>query len=485
MDGATRRTSRVRIAQGSLTRVLLVFVAMCAVLSLDAGAAAAATGLVGAQPAPGALLERGPSGLRLQFSAPLESHFVVLELWQDGQIASLPARIDPTDPQAVVAGVGRSASPPGTSWVRWRVVTADGHVFAGAYSVRVGGHASASPAPPGLTFTAGEWVAAAGRFLVLIGLVVALGLVVVRWAVVGPAWQAGGVVGPGRPDDRAVFRGRTRAVLGQGAQAWWAAWWGALAAWLAGAVLIAVGMAWWIGAGTSGFGVLVTQTRVGHAADALGAFGVAAVVIGLALRRHDEAGRANPPVGWGVALGICAAFGVGVLAWAGHASDGTDVVINIGADAAHGIASASWLGGLVGLLILVVGPGQALGDDDRVRLLAAAVVRFSTLAIASVAVLGVTGTYRALAELSSLSQLVDTGYGIVLVIKLGIFGLMLAAGGYSRIILHPRLERAALGLDPGDRGASRALRTSLRVELGMALALMMTVAVLLAMTPAG
>ena len=73
----------------------------------------------------------------------------------------------------------------------------------------------------------------------------------------------------------------------------------------------------------------------------------------------------------------------------------------------------------------------------------------------------------------------------MLVIKLGIFGLMLAAGGYSRIILHPRLERAALGLDPGDRGASRALRTSLRVELGMALALMMTVAALLAMTPAG
>ena len=173
------------------------------------------------------------------------------------------------------------------------------------------------------------------------------------------------------------------------------------------------------------------------------------------------------------------------MSWAGHASDGTDVVINIGADALHGIAAAAWLGGLVGLLILVVGPAQTLAEGDRVRLLAAAVVRFSSLAILSVAVLVVTGTYRALAELDSLSQLVTTGYGIALVVKLGIFAVMLGAGGYSRIVLHPRLERAALGLDDHDRGASRALRTSLRVELALAAALMVAVGVLVAMTPSG
>jgi putative copper export protein len=137
------------------------------------------------------------------------------------------------------------------------------------------------------------------------------------------------------------------------------------------------------------------------------------------------------------------------------------------------------------LLVLVVGPAQILAADDRVRLLAGAVVRFSSLAIASVTVLVITGTYRALAELSSLAQLVTTGYGIALTVKLGIFAVMLAAGGYSRIALHPRLERTALGLDPDERGASRALQASLRAELALAAALLVAVAILVAMTPPG
>ena len=73
------------------------------------------------------------------------------------------------------------------------------------------------------------------------------------------------------------------------------------------------------------------------------------------------------------------------MSWQGHASDGTDVAINIPADAIHAFATAAWIGGLVGLLVLLVTPAQAyLAPGDRVRLLAGAVVRFSALAIASV-----------------------------------------------------------------------------------------------------
>jgi copper transport protein len=468
----------------SWARCLGAILAAWAVILVGAGTAVAATGLVGAQPVPGAHLPGAPGGLRLQFVAPIESHFLVLQLWQAGQITSLPARVDPTDPQAVIAAVRRSASIPGTAWVRWRVLAGDGHVFAGTYEFAVGSGGAAAPAPAELTSAVGEWVAAVGRVLVLTGLVVALGLVVLRWGVAGPAWQAGGVVGPGRPDDRWAFRGRTLDTLTRGAAPWWGAWWGALGAWLVGALAIAIGTTWWLGVG-AGLGVLLSGTRVGHGAAALVVLDALAVVISLAARRRSDAQTPNPPVGWGVALGICAALGVGVMSWAGHASDGTDVAINIGADALHGIAAAAWLGGLVGLLILVVGPAQTLAEGDRVRLLAAAVVRFSSLAILSVAVLVVTGTYRALAELDSLSQLVTTGYGIALVVKLGIFAVMLGAGGYSRIVVHPRLERTALGLDDHDRGASRALRTSLRVELALAAALMVAVGVLVAMTPSG
>ena len=104
-------------------------------------------------------------------------------------------------------------------------------------------------------------------------------------------------------------------------------------------------------------------------------------------------------------------------------------------------------------------------------LCAGVVVRFSALAIASVAVLAVTGVYRALAELSSLSDLVDTGYGRALVVKLVLFAALLAVGAYNRLVLHARLERAALGLRSDDGGASHRLRASIAAELALGAAL--------------
>ncbi len=463
----------------------IAILAACALLIGGGGVAAAATGVVAAQPAPGAELAGTPSALQIEFAAPIEARFLVLELWVHGQLVSLPGRVDPTDPQASIAVVSRRARAPGQAWVRYRVLTADGHVFGGRYPVEVGAGGPGRPPPAQLTSSGGAWLTGIARGLVLAGLVVAFGLVVLRWGVAAPAWQAGGVVGPGRPDDGDRFRARTLTALTRGAGTWWVAWWGAVGLWLIGALLVAVGLCWWLGIGASGLGGLLVHTRTGHAVDALMILAVLTGLAGLVLGARADAATPAPPPGWAIALGLGAAAGLVVMSWQGHASDGTDVTINIAADAIHAIATAAWIGGLVGLLVLVVGPAQALAADDRVRLLAGAVVRFSSLAIASVTLLVITGTYRALAELGSLSQLVTTGYGLALTVKLVIFAVMLAVGGYSRIVLHPRLERTALGLDGDERGASRTLRTSLRAELGLAAGLLVAVAVLVAMTPLG
>ena len=167
----------------------------------------------------------------------------------------------------------------------------------------------------------------------------------------------------------------------------------------------------------------------------------------------------------------------------GHAATGNDVTLNIALDALHNGATAAWIGGLVGLVVLLERAGRALGDEDRVRLTAGAVVRFSTLAVIAVALLAVTGVYRALAEVGSPSDLTGTAYGVALLAKLAVFALMLGVGGYNRLVLHPRLERAALGLDPGDRGAAGALGRSVRAELALAAALLVAVAVLVGTAP--
>ena len=119
------------------------------------------------------------------------------------------------------------------------------------------------------------------------------------------------------------------------------------------------------------------------------------------------------------------------------------------------------------------------------RLGAGVVVRFSALALTAVAVLVVTGVYRALAELGSVGDVADTAYGRALLVKLGLFAVLLCGGAYNRLVAHPRLERAALGLDPDDRGAAAALRVSVTAELVLAAALMVSVAVLVSLPPPG
>jgi putative copper export protein len=188
---------------------------------------------------------------------------------------------------------------------------------------------------------------------------------------------------------------------------------------------------------------------------------------------------------WTGALAAPLALAALAVSWSGHAAAGTDAALGIALDVVHSWATALWLGGLLGLLVLAAPLVRALGGTDRVRLAAGVVVRFSALAVAAVAVLVVTGTYRALAELSSLSDLWSTPYGLALLVKLALFAVMLAVAAVNRFVLHPRLERGALGLAPDDRGAASGLWRSVRVEVGLAAAVMVAVAVLVTLAPPG
>jgi putative copper export protein len=229
--------------------------------------------------------------------------------------------------------------------------------------------------------------------------------------------------------------------------------------------------------------MLIGDTRWGRC-WAVQVAGIAAGLVAAAvLRRRPGAGDPDPPRGWGVAMCAPAVAALVAVSAASHAASGTDAGIVTGIDAIHLLATAAWFGGLLGLILVVPAAHRRLSEPDGTRLAAAIVVRFSGLAIACVGVLVVTGVYRAIGELSAVGDLLNTSYGQALAIKVGLFALLLASGAYNRLVLHPRLERAALGLRDSDGGAAERLRVSVLTELVLAAALLGAVAVLVSLPP--
>jgi putative copper export protein len=184
------------------------------------------------------------------------------------------------------------------------------------------------------------------------------------------------------------------------------------------------------------------------------------------------------------AAAVPGVLGAVLLSWSGHAASGTDATLGVAIDVLHGWATAAWLGGLVMLLALGLPLLGRMAEGPRLALGAGIVVRFSSVAVAAVVLLVVTGVYRALAELPSLASLWTTSYGVALLVKLIVFAVMLVLAAWNRLVLHPRLERAALGLGsaaPGD--GIGALRTSVRAEVALGAVVMLAVAVLVGLVP--
>lgn len=443
--------------------------------------AAVATGnaasLRSSDPSSGATLESAPDRIRLVYPAAVEEAFLVLEVMRSGG-ASLgrPPVIESGNPEAVV--VALDPLPDGEYAVWYGALTEDGNVLGGVYSFTVG--------QPGPAVAAGaqapvrgppQAVLLLGRLLLLIGPVIALGALAIRWLALEPAWREGGAGPPRPPEERSGAAERMRVGASDAAQPWWRLVGVGLGAWLIGVPLAVAGYLVALEEPLGESGTLLAETRVGAA---LIAIGVAWVVAAVGLLALSRARGSSLDVGRAVACvpAFAAAAALFIASWSGHASSGSDRIVGIGADALHNWAAALWLGGLAALALWLPRARARLSPADRTALSAAAVVRFSTIAIVAVTVLVVTGVYRALAELPTPADLIDSAWGVALLVKLILFGVLLALGGYNRLVLHPRLERAALGLSESERGAARALVRTTGAEIALGAAVMVAAAFL-------
>ncbi|MBM3665257.1 MAG: hypothetical protein FJW92_05650 [Actinobacteria bacterium] len=457
-------------------RVVALVLAGLAALAVPIAWPAAAHSAVVVTPAGGTVLAAAPQSVRIAQAAPVEPGLVQAQVRGPRGAQSRDGAVGADDPQAIVVTVPPDG--PGTYRVAWSGMTTDGHALAGtsAFAVRRA-EPVAAPVMPAGADGAGP-MAVIARLLVLIGVLGTAGMALAREWVMARAWAASGIAPPGAEGaDR--LRDHARAAAPGPVARWWRAWWALIALWVVG---LAIALPVQAAAVDGAWGDLLGGTRWGTAWMGLLALAAIGAIAALVLRGGEPSLGASGARMY--VLVVPGLLGAVLLSWSGHAASGTDATLGTAIDIVHGWATAAWLGGLVMLMVLALPLLRALGPDDRVRLGAGVVVRFSAVAVGAVLILVITGVYRALAELPSLSALWSTAYGLALLAKLVVFGVMLVLAAWNRLVLHPRLERVALGLEPpGASDGLPALAASVRAEVLLGAAVLLAVAVMVGLMP--
>jgi copper transport protein len=375
---------------------------------VTAGPASAHASLVTTDPGEGARVAQVPSAVTLRFSEGVSLGAGYARVLRSGgeRVDAGTASVDGD----VLTIPLRTGLPDDGYLVTYRVISADSHPVAGAYSFVVGDGALV---PTGAAGAEDRTDAVVGgglpvtRWIGFVGLALAVGvplLVLLCWPGGWASPRLGRMAAGGA---LAVAVGALGSFLLQGPYA-------------AGS-----------GPGSLVDPTLLRATLDSEAGRALLVRLVLALALAALLRRVWR--RGTPTAGLVAAGAVLAAGIVLSTAAVGHPVAGSWPGLAIPVTVIHVAAMATWLGGLTGLLVGVL---RADVPADEV---ADAVPRYSRVAFVSVVALVVTGTVQAVREVESPTALFATAYGWVLVAKLVLVAAALAAAGVSRVWVQQRL----------------------------------------------
>ena len=437
--------------------------------------------VVSTDPADGSRLTAAPSAVTVKFSENVTIDAGYLKV-----VNSKGAQVDqgaPTHPAGdrTSVAVGLRPGLPADSYIAsWRVISADSHPVGGSITFVVGNGPLVSPtgvvvggtSDPlvNVLFAVTRWASFAG--MVLLG-----GLAFLQFC-----WPAG--------------RGNRRArVLIR-------------AGWLISAVSVVLSLLLQ-GPNAAGTGVVdVFSTRLlsdtlgttyGRMLLARGGLLLVLAWLGTRLLRDqrgvsEQVRARDEDMAAIFALGVLSTFG-----GTGHAVTGNQSMLALLSDTIHLIAVTLWVGGLV----MLVGCLLPSREPDQI---AAALPRFSRIALGSVVTLVVTGTYQAWREVAPLPALWSTTYGVLLLAKIGGFAVLIGLGNLGRLAVRRRYvlpvahalavsggDHAAVadppdpdrtGSGPGTDRVLQRLRVSVLAEVVIAAAVLAVTAVLVVQAPA-
>lgn len=405
-------------ATALLPRLALVLAALLASLFTAASPAAAHAALTASDPKEGAVVATAPAQVSLSFSEQVamgDDSIRVLD--PQGRRVDTGELRDMCSGHIIRYGTAlNSGLPEGTYTVAWQAVSADSHPISGAFTFSIGAPSATNVAlptreagggPVGIAYGIARYAAYAG-FTVLVG----------GAAFILLCWRRGAAE---RPLQKLVVR----------------AWVTLTAATLAMLVLRTP----YTGSGqfADAFDLAglrtVLETKTGASLVSrlllLGAAALfIAVLFGVYARRQQGSGTAEEDkdtsdLTFGLAIGGAVVSGGIAATWAlsEHASTGIQPGVAMPADILHLLGVATWLGGLTALLVaLYKVPGI---EPEAVR-------RFSKVAFVSVVVLAVTGVYQSWRQLGSWSALTGTGYGRLLLFKVGLVAVLVGIAYVSR-----------------------------------------------------
>ena len=396
-------------------RLIAALAALLATLCL-AGAANAHAVLVATEPGDGSLLTQQPGTVHLRFNEPVAPAAVSL-IDAAGKSREVTEHV--VGPSVVIALPDNL--PRGTQVLSYRVVSQDGHPVAGSLLFSIG-------IVTGAATPSTDYVVAGLIWLMRIG--VYLGLFAGVGGVFFAAWIA-----PGPAGERVIFGslniGLVSAVLSLGLQ---------------GIDLLNLPLY-----------ALVTPAPWARAFST--SLGPSLLIAIAAMVTARIAWRSSTmTIAW--VLTGASMLGVGFsLATSGHAATASPAWLTVPALFLHGIAIAYWVGALAPLAT------RARRQPD---LLPPVLRRFSAVAVPLVGLLVLSGLVLSVIQLESIHALIDTRYGVILLIKLVLVLLLLGLAALNRYWVTPMLAK--------NYRWGRELRGSIVLECMLFLAILAVVA---------
>lgn len=479
------------MSTGSMVRGIAIGLTLLA----TPAAARAHAMLKGSQPASGALLATVPDAIRLDFTEAPELSVSRIELRApDGTLIALADIIAARDSRRSIIATIQQALVAGTYTVVWMVAGTDGHPMHGSFSFTIApgatglgvmpllsqagesgagvvvpgresppmSHHHAASMPLGGGFDAESPVYVAVRWLLFTGILLVIGAVAFRYAVLGFLGR--------RERARTGRKERSESAMLVAARSR-AAGIGFVASLLVAVavVLRLIAQSYAMHGPDQVWNAPLVSTMLGRTVWGWGwilqVAGVAVAAGGLTAARRGT--RAAWPI---------AAIGAVMLAFtpalSGHAASAPRLTaLAVLADGFHVVGASGWLGSL--LMLVAVGIPVALGMEEAARGPAVAdfVNAFSPTALVFAGLTASTGVFAAWLHLGTVPALWQTSYGKTLLVKLAILSVVAGTGAYNWLRVKPSLGNV--------EGASR-IRRSAVVELSVGVLVLIVTAVLVA-----